>query len=405
MGSIRILLLGCATPTVHGQNQLRRAVAQAGSRGITLVGADTAQNLPRLVPGLITETVPLAAHDPEECAEWARTKPDIQAVVTFREMYVESAAVIAAELGLAGNTLDAIRTIRNKDLCRAALRRAGMPQPECAKVADIDEAKRFLAATGPGPWVMKPVDGMGSTGVTLVRAPGDLGRSFASIDTCDRPGQALLETFVAGREYSAEGLMLSGQPVLLGITAKMTGAGFVETGHRMPATLSAASARHAEREVSRALLTVGITHGIFHVEFWDTPRGIVLGELHARPGGDFIHLLTEETRPGCELFGALFDDVLGHRPGPFPPQTRSAGADFIVLPPGTVRSVSGWEDVLADPAVCGAGLFVKSGQQIGAVRSSSDRHGVIAARGKDLSEVNATLARVRDRLRVTVDVL
>jgi hypothetical protein len=398
----RILVLGCASPTVHGRDELRRAVAQAESRDITLIGADTKRNLTRLAPGLVEETVQISAQDPKECIEWARTKPDIQAVVTFREMYVESAAAIATELRLSGNTPSAIQIIRNKDRCRAALQQAGMPQPTFTKVTGIEQAQRFLASTEPGPWIMKPVDGMGSTGVTQVRGPGDLEQSLKAIDKSERPGRAILETFVSGPEYSAEGVMVNGQPVLLGITAKTT-QGFVETGHRMPAALPKGSAERAERDVRRALLTVGVTHGIFHVEFWDTPQGIVLGEIHARPGGGFIHLLTEESRPGCELFGALFDDALGHAPGPFPAQTRAAGADYIVLPPGTVRSVDGWNDMLTDPRICASGLFIEPGQQISAVNSSSDRHGVIVADGENLAEVNAILAHARDRLHITID--
>ena len=396
----RILLLGCGTPTVHGRDQIRRAAAQAAARGITLVGADTPENLRRLEPGVLPETVAFDAEDAEATRAWVEGRTDFGAVVTFREMCVESAAVAAAALGLAGNPIEVVRTMRNKDRCRAALRRAGMRQPEFAAVSGAAQAAEFLARTGPGPWVMKPTDGMGSVGVSLVENEADLARAFEAVGSA---GPALLETFVQGPEYSAEGVLVEGRPVLLGITAKTTDVGFVETGHRMPARLDVSVEQEAEREVVRALLAVGATHGIFHVEFWVTESGVVLGELHARPGGDFIHLLVEETRPGLELFGTLFDDVLGRPTAEPAKQTRAAGVDFLTFPSGVVRSVSGWPEAVAGPAVRGAGLFIEPGREIGKITCSSDRHGVIAVGGEDDEAVESALREVRGLIKVVVE--
>lgn len=397
MNTDRILLLGCGTPTVHGKDQVRRAATQAQRRGITLVGADTADNLKRMEPGVLPETVELDTEDVEACLAWGAEKPDIQAVVTFRELCVESAAALADALGLAGNPIEAVRTIRNKDRSRAALRRAGMPQPEFAAVVNADEAAAFMARTGPGPWVMKPTDGMGSVGVSLVADESDLPRAFAAIGST---GAALLETFVSGREFSAEGVLIDRQPTVLGITAKTTDVGFVETGHRMPSGLDPDVAREAEHEVARALIAVGATHGIFHVEFWVTDSGIVLGELHVRPGGDFIHLLVEETRPGLEFFGTLFDDVLGRATTPPPPQTHAAGVDFLTFPLGIVRSISGWDGVVARSDVRGAGLYVEPGDELTEITCSSDRHAVIAVRGQDSAAVEKALSDARELVHV-----
>ncbi|MFE3882264.1 hypothetical protein ACFXPQ_04970 [Streptomyces lydicus] len=63
--------------------------------------------------------------------------------------------------------------------------------------------------------------------------------------------------------------------------------------------------------------------------------GVVLGEVHVRPGGDWLHRLLH-TVPGLELFGLLYDDLLGRRV----PQDLSQGRAAVVrfLAPG--RAVS-----------------------------------------------------------------
>lgn len=392
----RVLVVGSTTPSPHGQDQLTRLAAQAGSRGLRLVGADTARALESGVWRMPAEvTLPLEYGDPEACQEFAAAQPGIAAVVTVKEGCVLAVAHLARALGVAGNDPEAVRTVRTKDLCRAVLREAGFPQPACTVARDVDRAADFLAATE-GPWIVKPRDGMGSAGVSLVRDRSELDTAVADLE---RP--FLVEEFVEGAEYSAEGVMVGGKPWILALTAKRTGAGFVETGHRTPAPLDPATAAAARDAVAGAVTATGLAHGVLHAEFWVTPAGgIVLGEIHARPGGDFIHALVEETHPGFELYGTLLDDLLG-RPAPEPPVARgAAGADFLVLGPGRVTSVTGWNAVTADPALVAAHLTVSEGDVLTEVASSADRHGVLVATGPDLAAVDATLAAARARLKV-----
>ncbi len=133
------------------------------------------------------------------------------------------------------------------------------------------------------------------------------------------PGRSfLVETFVTGEEFSAEGVMVGGVPQVLALVRKCIDERFTEVSHRTPAGLDEATDRAARDAVAGALTAVGITRGIFHVEFWVTGSGIVLGELHDRPGGDYIHALVEHTHPGLELYGMLIDDLLGRPPLPYP---------------------------------------------------------------------------------------
>lgn len=399
-----ILVLGCASVTPHGRDQMRRLSTQARRRGLRLLGADTEWNLgnaPTLLDDrLVDAVIPLDAHDPKACRSWAAGTPEeLSAVLTFREMCVEPLADIGEELGLACNSPATVRTLRNKDRCREALRAAGFPQPPALLARDVEDARRFIE-THPGPWIVKPPAGMGSAGVTKVEQPGGL---QPAVDRLEPGAPFLIEGFVHGEEYSTEGVMLGGSPVILALTKKRTSGGFIETGHRIPAPLDGAQADTATQEVTRALRALGVTRGIFHVEFWVADGRVVLGEVHVRPGGDFLHAMVEFTRPGLELYGLLIDDLLG-RPVSDPPSPKgAAGAEFLMLPPGTVRSVRGWADVVTDSAVLAADLAVGPGDRIEPVRDSSGRQGVVVVGADSFEAVETALERLLATVCIDVE--
>lgn len=143
--------------------------------------------------------------------------------------------------------------------------------------------------------------------------------------------------------------------------------------------------------------------GIFHAEFWITERGIVLGEFHARPGGDFIHALVECSRPSLELYKILTADLLGYGIGDLPPATWAAGVEDVILPPGRVRCVEGWEKVRSDAAVVACWLGVKPGAIVRVPSSSSDRHAAIVVAGYSRERVDLDLRRLVAALRIVVD--
>jgi biotin carboxylase len=377
-----------------------RLSTQARRRGIRLVGADTPENLVRAPGYLVDEIVVLPVHDAEACRKAAGTLGRVDAVLTFREMCVEATAAVADELAVAGNDPASVHRIRHKDLTREHLRAAGFAQPRSVLTGRVPEVVSFLRETGPGPWILKPRAGMGSAGVSLVRSVDDLPLAMSGLGTDEA---FLVETFVSGREFSAEGVCVDGLPQVLAITEKFTGAGFVETGHRIPAGLSEATDRQARSTVTRALDVLGITRGIFHVEFWVTQDAIVIGELHARPGGDFIHALVEHSRPGLELYGALLDDLLHRDIRALPEQVRAAGVEYLALPPGRIRTIRHWDRVAHDPAVIAADLAVRPGDRIGSVASSADRHGVVVVGASTRHQVDDALTRLMHTIHIEID--
>lgn len=397
-----LLALGCTASSPHGADELARLVEQARRRGLSVVGVDTAAALAGPgVPDGLSGTLALEWPDQEALATFGVLHTgEFSAVLTHRERCVVPTAQLAQLLGVRGNSIEAARLIQAKDQCREALRQAGLPQPRVVSFDGSPEAAlcELPSQLGPVPWVVKPRTGMGSEGVFVVHALQELP---AAISSAREHGPILVEQFVHGQEYSAEGVMINGRPCVLALTQKRVDRRFVETGHRIPADLPESQAEEAVAAVSRALVAAKITAGIFHVEFW-VGDGVVLGELHARPGGDFIHRLVELTRPGLELFGLLIDDLVeGRSIGDLPPRTRAAGAEYLTFEPGRLVAVHGWPTATA--TLQASALIAEPGTVLNIPRSSEGRHAVLVANGANRKEVEAILTRASDGLSIEVE--
>lgn len=384
-----MLLLGGAGPR-HAAHQFRRIVEEAARLGLGVWLTDRAENLerhPELV-ALAERTSVLDFGDPERCAEWAlgqRDRRAIACVFGYREYAVEAVAAVARALSLPGSPPEAVAVVRSKPRCRARLAELGFAQPRFWVCSSADEGRERWAAIG-GPCVVKPPASMGSEGVSLVRAAGDWPAAMARLD-----GRTpfLVEAFQAGRELSVEGVFLGGEPRVLALTDKTTTGPphFIELGHATPAAVPAPVRSTVARTVAAALSGLGLRCGAFHVELWQDGDEVVLGEVHVRPGGDYIHLLVEHTLD-VDLFGLVFGDAIG-RPAPAraaPEPRRGAAVRFLTARPGRLTAVRGWNAVTSDPSCVLAELVVRTGDEIAPLRSSADRPGVVVAGARTAAE-------------------
>ncbi|MFC4031959.1 ATP-grasp domain-containing protein [Streptomyces polygonati] len=222
----------------------------------------------------------------------------LRAVVPGFEYAVPAAAVVARRLGLPGITPEAARALRDKRLMKERLAAAGVAvapgvQVDARQAGESD--LREIAQRIGFPAVVKPVDGAGSLGVRRADDLGTLRRYLAASGPTDDMGKPvgerlLVESYVAGPEYSVEGYAGAAGAVVVAVTGKQLGPEpwFVEVGHTVDADLAAAD-RAALVETARAAIgALGLTRGVFHLEARLTPKGAVVLEVAARLGGDRI---------------------------------------------------------------------------------------------------------------------
>ncbi|MFJ2111363.1 MULTISPECIES: ATP-grasp domain-containing protein [unclassified Streptomyces] len=402
-----VLVIGGAAPKESGfvRDICERAMDQFLARNVTVILTDTKENLaaaPELV-GRAAASHELDFADAAACRDWAtafnRHTP-VDAVVGFREYAVVSVAEVASALGLAGNPPEAVRRVRTKDECREFLREHGLRQPELTLCATEREALEFLAAHGPEV-VVKPRRGSSSEGVRKVSDPTAMATAF--VEALDAEGLVLVEEFVHGTEFSVEGIFEAGVPNVLAVTRKHLAAeGFVEIGHVMPAPLPGAVEGEVRATVIRALGILGLGRGHFHVECWVTDSGVVLGEVHARQPGDWLHAMLEWIHPGLELYGRWLDDLLSVPAATALPlrPARGAAARFLAPPPGVVQAVHGWDELSAHPSLLASSCALSPGSTVQPVRSNLERSAAVVVGTEDAVTAESLAARLLAGLRI-----
>lgn len=270
----------------------------------------------------------------------------IDGVLCWDEVRMVTLAELAETLGTPAPTPEAAATCRDKHLTRAALARAGVPQPESVKVSTQHEARVAAEALG-YPVVLKPRALGASFGVVLVEGPGDLAAGFAEARGAGEDGVryyedgVLVESYLDGPEISVDCVCTANGLHPLFLARKQLGFPpyFEETGHSVdtddpllsdPALLGVLRGAHD---------AVGFRNGITHVELRLTSSGPKIIEINGRLGGDlipYVGMLASGRGPG-----RIAVDVATGREPDLTPARRQVGAIRFYYPPtgGTVRSI------------------------------------------------------------------
>lgn len=192
------------------------------------------------------------------------------------------AAMIAEALGLPSSPVAAVRAAGDKFRQRVRLREAGVPVPDFTihhveqSVAEIFPAPS--AQRPPYPVVMKPLDLSASRGVIRADDPDGFRAAHARLRAILReveptahgaPPRFLIESYVPGREFALEGLVIHGRLHVLALFDKpdpLEGPYFAETIYVTPSREPADVQAELVRCAQCAVTALGLTRGAVHAE-------------------------------------------------------------------------------------------------------------------------------------------
>lgn len=229
--------------------------------------------------------------DERACLEFAKQE-NIDGVLTAATDYgVLTASYIAQEMNIPGLNYKSAKLIKNKYLVRKKLFENHVDDTEqsyeVSKKTNIEE----LAEKINYPVMVKPCDGSGSRGASRVNHKGDLQKACFYAMEGSISHRAEIETFITGKEYGAESLVINGEIHVLGIMKKwMTHPPYyAELGHAIPCGLSEDIEQKAVSCVTEAIKVLGINHGSVNMDLLITDSGNVhIIDIGARMGGNMI---------------------------------------------------------------------------------------------------------------------
>lgn len=329
----------------------------------------------------------------------------IDAVLGLTEVALLSASQVGEALSTRVNPSSCVELTLNKAAMRQRLAERGLDRTKYRICRSLEEVGQFASELSPDGLILKPVDGNGGTGVSLVRDAADLATAWDWAAAAADGGSVLAEQFLTGREISVESVSVAGEHLVLALTAKLTTGAphFVEIGHDIPAMLSAEEQSVVTATVLQALDAVGHTWGPCHTEIMLSGGQPSVVEINTRMGGDRIWELVE-LAVGVSLAGASAM-ALGHGQLPVVPQAprRAASIRFLRAEPGHVVSVTGVEQALATPDVVRIGDLRRPGEDIHRLTDYRDRAGYVIAAGGDAERAQRAADRAACLIRIETD--
>lgn len=252
--------------------------------------------------------------DEKACLAFAKAE-QIDGVLTAATDYgVLTASYIAQEMGLPGLKYSVAKTIKNKYQTRKCLFDNKVDDTEQAyEVSDTTDIAK-LSAKLHYPVMVKPCDGSGSRGASRVDNADDLPKACEMAMEASITHKATIETFIVGREYGAESLVVNGEVHVLAIMRKwMTEPPYyAELGHAIPNDLTPEIESKARKCVENAIKALGVNFGSVNMDMLITPEGKVhIVDIGARMGGNLIgsHIIKAGT--GIDYMAAMICNAVG----------------------------------------------------------------------------------------------
>ncbi|GAB3392746.1 hypothetical protein GCM10027568_20630 [Humibacter soli] len=234
--------------------------------------------------------VDIAGLDDDEAAtRIARESPD--GILSFVDDQIPRAAELARRLGLRYHSPELARILTDKGAQREALAHGGVAEPSYSRVpaASSRETLEAIADLSSFPVVLKPVSGMGSRGIRLLRDREEL------LELAGDPIDHVVEEFLPDRDglpgwaasyLSVETVVASGVTHHVALTGRFPlEPPFRETGNFIPALADEQLRGQLLMMVDQAVATLGVRDSVLHTEIKLTPDGPRLIEINGRLGG------------------------------------------------------------------------------------------------------------------------
>lgn len=226
-------------------------------------------------------------------AREAHARHGLLGVATLDERTVAFAALLRAELDVPGLKPDEVQRFRDKIAMKEVLRKAGVRVPQFTSCTDRVATEVLLRQHGR--IVLKPVNGQGSRGVSIVSNQMDLNYWFSETR---HPELYEAEEFIDGVLYHLNALVCDGASLLTSSAPYLPGQANIDFSRGTPFVTSILSnqalAGRMKGFSAEVIGALGLRNGVTHLECFLTPQNeIVFCEIAVRPGGGGIVWMIE----------------------------------------------------------------------------------------------------------------
>ena len=217
----------------------------------------------------------------------------LAAVFTAGTDFSASVSYVCEKLGLPAHSHQAAVNASVKTVMRQCFADAGVPSPAFLRVGKEDISDKLMntvLAKMSFPLVVKPVDNMGARGCRMVRNEAEFLPAVEVAVKCSRTGNAIVEEYMEGPEYSIDALVYNGTFTVTGFAIRHIKYPpyFIEVGHTMPAELDKKTHDELISVFALGAKSLGLTCGAAKADIKYTSKGPMIGEIAGRLSGGYM---------------------------------------------------------------------------------------------------------------------
>ena len=337
---------------------------------------------------------------------------NVTAIIATDDVSTELATHLAEHFSFPHNPIDAVVKTRRKDLARECLHNNGLKIPQYEVIdllIDLESYKLPIAF----PVVLKPTSMSASKGVIRANNTDEFRAAFIRTKkiielarTHDEsiPANILVESFIEGREYALEGLLVNGELDVLAIFDKpdpLDGPYFEETYYITPTNLDLGQQQALTETVANACAAYGLSEGPVHAECRINDDGVYIIEVAARTiGGLCSNLLQFGTGQTLEQI------VLSHAIGKPVKLERNEGAAGVLMIPitqaGVLKRIEGVLEAQNIEHIDSVQIQVRDGYEIVPLPEGASYLGFMFASAGNTQLVEQALREAHSKLNIVV---
>jgi biotin carboxylase len=343
--------------------------------------------------------------DEKACLEYAKAE-NIDGVLTAATDYgVLSAAYIAQEMHLTGLNYEVAKLIKNKYRVRKCLYEHQVDDTEQAYEVTMDTDISALSEKIVFPVMVKPCDGSGSRGATRVDSKDAFNDACQYAMNSSITHRATVETFIVGKEYGAETLVVNGEVHVLGIMRKwMTEPPYyAELGHAIPTDLSQEVEQRAIQCVEKAIKALGVNSGSVNMDMLITAEGkIHIVDIGARMGGNMIGPCIIPYGTGIDYVANMIRNAVGDKVDLKPGKYGAVATRLIAFDKeGVVKQLPDFTKIEKE---YGVEIYhhLDLGQKVNQYHTNLDGCGYVIAKADDIETAIRKVEDVLDLIRRTI---
>ena len=324
--------------------------------------------------------------DEKACLSYAQ-KEKVDGVLTAATDYgVLTAAYVAQEMGLNGLKYEVAQLIKNKYSVRKCLYENHIDDTEQAYEVNAVFNIEKLSDRLNYPVMVKPCDGSGSRGASRVDKASELQRACEYAMAGSITHKAEIETFIIGKEYGAETLVIDGEPHVLAIMQKwMTDPPYyAELGHAIPNELPVEIEEKAINCIKSAIKALGVNAGSVNMDMLITEDGkVYIIDIGARMGGNMIGPCIIPYGTGIDYMANILRNAVGDKVDLTPCVHSAVATRLLAFDGGIVKQLPDFEKIEKE---YGVEIYhhLKAGQMISKYNTNLDGCGYIVAKADNV---------------------